>query len=243
MVAKPDNRQGNSKKGTDWAMVERLLTTETVRTFYLWGPPGIGKTHTAFSKGRIDRGVFAVTLTEDTSAAELRGQYFPAGGEMVWHDGPFTRAMRLGARLVVNELSHGTPEAHSLLHPVLESIATARLTLPSNETVQPAPGFHVICTDNASPMDLPESLRDRFDSVLEIDEPHPEALALLDEPLRRAAQRSFALEPERRVSLRSWLAIQRLLAEFSLADACRAVLGRERGSQVYEAIVLANANN
>jgi hypothetical protein len=75
--------------------------------------------------------------------------------------------------------------------------------------------------------------------VLEIREPHPEALALLSDPLREAARRTFALEPERRVSLRGWLVLERLRLEFGLALACLVLFGAERGSQIHDAIVLA----
>ncbi len=227
---------------TDWRFVERVLRAESVRTIYLYGPPGVGKTFSAYNTGRIDNGVYAVTLTEDTPAAELRGHYMPRGGHMTWHDGPFTCAMRTGACLVVNEISHAAPEVLALLYPVLESPETARITLPNNETVRPAAGFRVICTDNEPPDRLPEALRDRFDSTLEVGQPHPEAIAALEEPLRSAALRAFALESDRRVSLRNWLSIQRLLPEFGLRGACIAVLGQERGSQIHDAIVLADAD-
>src|SRR5262245_49825947 len=156
----------------DWPFVERIIRSPNARTIYLWGPPGVGKTWVAYHCNPAAREVSAVTVTEDTASQELRGHYLPRGrGEMVWHDGPVTAAMRAGARLVVNELTHGGPEVHTLLHPILEQIDTARLTLPTNETVRPAPGFQVICTDNAPPEDLPPALRDRFDSILEVREP------------------------------------------------------------------------
>ena len=228
---------------TDWPLVEAIFASPLARTVYIWGPPGIGKTYSAYHTGRIDDGVYAITLTEDTPAAELRGHYLPKGSEMVWHDGPLTRAMREGARLVLNEITHGSPEALQFLYPVLESFETARITLPTNETISPAPGFQVIITDNLPPDDLPEALQDRFDCTLEITEPHTDALQLLDDPLRRAAVRSFQLGEDRRVSLRGWYAVQRLETELGLKKSCLAVFGVDRGARIHDAIVLARAKN
>ena len=240
----PTRRSNRESKdpATDWSFIECVLRSKKVRTIYLWGPPGLGKTYAAYRIG-LAGPLFAVTITEETPAAELRGHYLPLGREMVWHDGPFTAAMRAGGRLVVNELGHASPDVFSLLHPVLENPDTARLTLPNNETVQPAAGFQVLCTDNLPPDDLPIALRDRFDCILEVREPHPVALSLLDERLRRAAQRSVQLEPDRRISLRGWLSVQRLMSEFGLKGACQAVFGPARGTQIHDALILGEAQN
>jgi len=221
-----------------WVFLEKLLVMPEIRTFFLYGPPGFGKTYAAYHFGRSRGDVYAVTLTPETPAAELRGMWVPRGNEFVWHDGPFTAAMREGARLVINEVSHASDDVLSILYPVLESERTARLTLPTRETVRPQPGFQVLCTDNMAPLSLPPALRDRFDCVVEVDEPHPDALALLDEPLRRAALQSAKLEPERAIGLRAWLMIMKLREALGLSGACRAVLGRERGAQVCDAVSL-----
>lgn len=226
------------ESSTNWELVERVLDSPNVRTVYFHGPSGVGKTYCAYHHGRVGAGVYAITMTEDTPAAELRGHYLPVKGELVWHDGPFTEAMRKGARLVINEVSHGSPEAISFLHPVLESFATARITLPTNETVRPAPGFHVVCTDNAPPEDLPLALQDRFDCTIEILDPHPQAIAKLSEPFKSAALHTFGLEEDRRISLRSWFIMQTLAAELGLESACQAVFGSERGARILDGLVL-----
>src|SRR5574339_225733 len=98
------------QKMTCWELIEKLLESESVRSLYLYGPPGVGKTYSAYHKGRLNNGLYAVTLTEETPAAELRGHFIPKGGEMIWHDGPFVKALKQGARLVVNEVTHASAD-------------------------------------------------------------------------------------------------------------------------------------
>lgn len=222
---------------TDWELIEELLELDDLRTMLLHGRYGSGKTWCAIFKGR--RAEYVVTLTPETCAAELRGTWIPRGDSFEWHDGPFTAALRQGARLVVNEISHASDDVMALLYPVLENVETARLTLPTRETVVPAPGFQVIATDNADPEDLPPALLDRFEFVQPVHEPHPEALARLSEPLRHAARRCFALEEERAISLRSWLVLDRLRDKLGLERAARAVFGPERGIQIVDGLALA----
>ena len=225
----------------DWDFVADVLASHAARTIYLWGPPGTGKSYSATQSGLRSREVFSITLTPETPAAELRGFWIPKGNEFVWQDGPFIHAMRRGARIVVNEISHASHDVLAILHPVLESRETARLTLPNLETVTPADGFQVVCTDNLPIDQLPDSLRDRFSSVLHVNRPHPNALARLPEDLREAALRTFDLESERAVSIRGWLTVCEMEVEFDRPTAIRAVFGRERGDQINNALVLGSA--
>lgn len=239
--------KGKAKNGTrtpkvDWDLVRRVLAAECVRHVYLYGPPGIGKTHCAIHDGRRGGPFYAITLTEEMPASELRGHWTPRGSEFVWMDGPVVRAMREGALVVLNELLHASEDALSFLYPVLEHESTARITLPTSETVVPAPGFRVIVTENRPPTDLSPALRDRFDAVLEIGEPHPQALASLSPELQEAARRAVALDEERRLSVRPFLVLDLLRHVLGLEDACTAVFGPQRGSQIYDALVLATAN-
>lgn len=224
----------------EWAFIEGLLASALIRTLFLYGPPGIGKTYSAYHSGRIDAGVYPITLTPETPASELVGHFFPAGNELQWRDGPFALALRAGGRLVINEISHASSDVLAILYPVLESTETAQLMLPTGDILRPAPAFHAVLTDNEPPDNLPAALQDRFDCQVHVRAPHPAALALLDPLLRAAALRSFLLDEERRVTMRQWLNISRFIATMGLADACRAVLGRERGAQIHDAIRLAN---
>jgi len=222
-----------------WRRVERALASPVVRTAYLWGPPGTGKTYAAFNFGRVERGIYSVTLTPDTSAAELRGHFVFKGGDTLWHHGPFARAMIEGSRLVINEISNASADVLALLFPILESWETARLTLPNNETLRPAEGFHVIATDNHPPDNLIEALQDRFVAYLYVAHPHPDALAGLDDELRPLAESALHITDNRRISARGWSNLQMLRPEFEIREACLLAFGPERGAMLGDAIALA----
>lgn len=224
-----------------WELLKKLLSSPIVRTLFIYGPPGVGKTFAAFFLGRIEAGYYSVTLTEDTSAAEVRGHFIFKGGDAVWHDGPFLRAMREGKRLVINEIKHANADVLALLFPVLESWETAELTLPTGETVRPAPGFHVVVTDNDPPDQLPAPLQDRFMAIVHLTEPHPDAFADLRDGFRQLAEAGLAISDDRRISARRWQYLQMLENVLGLEHACLAAFGLQRGRMAYDAIRLALA--
>ena len=197
------------------------------RLLLVYGPPGTGKTHAALG-GRSD--VYSVTVTPETPAAELRGHYVPRAGEFVWQDGPAVRAWREGARLVVNEIDHAGGDLVALLLAILDNPESAVLTLPSGETVRPAPGFQCVATMNGKPADLLEALRDRFAVNVEIREPHPAAIERLPENLRKAAAGTVTADGDARITLRAWLAYADLIgAGVPETFAASAVFGDRAG--------------
>ena len=223
---------------TDWAFIEKVLGDDHTRTVFLGGKTGTGKTYTAMRSGLGGRNLYCVTLTPETPAAELRGFWMPKGNEFVWQDGVFISAMREGARVVVNEIAHASHDVLALMYPILESEETAALTLPTGETVRPAKGFQVICTDNVSIDYLPEALQNRFDSILNVTSPHPAAIARLNPGFREAARRAFDLDEGRGVSIRGWIQVQKYAESMGSEDAFRACFGEERGHQLYTATLL-----
>lgn len=236
MVLKhPEN--SSTKK---WAIYERLLQMGH-RTLYIWGPPGIGKTYLAYRVGVDEDKVMAVTLTDETPAAELRGHYLLGeNGSTYWHDGPFTVALRKGYRLVVNEIGHANDDVQGILYPFLEDPSTARLTLPNGETVFPTDGFHVVATDNFAPDKLPEALHDRFGATLKLDDPHPDALANLPpEFWYCAVQGRHEDDDLSGISARQWNNLCINETEFGLKMGCALTWGPEAGKTVWSSIMAA----
>lgn len=222
-----------------WAMMEAVLSNTDVRTFYVFGPPGTGKTWAAYYYGRIKaKKFYAITITDETSAAELRGHFIFKGGDAVWHNGPFIRAMREGVRLVINEITNASSDVLALLHPILEDFSTACLTLPNGETVRPKDGFHVVATDNRAPDLLPEPLQDRFMAYVEVKETNPAAIAALPEDLQAVAKQVIG-DGDRRISARGWMALDKLRHSYSLIDSCKLAFGMARGCQIHDALVIA----
>jgi len=61
---------------------------------------------------------------------------------------------------------------------------SARIVLPTGETVKPKPRLQIVATMKREPEDLPEAIQDRFSARIRISAPHPEAIASLPENLR-----------------------------------------------------------
>lgn len=209
-----------------WGIVDSVL--EIARELLLYGPPGTGKSYAGHSQRGLDgRPLYSITLTQDMPAAELRGHYIVKGQEFVWQDGPAIRAWKTGGRLVINELQKAGPDMISFLLVCLDNPETARLTLPNGDTVKPHPKFQAVGTMNGDPLqDLDSALRDRFPASIEITAPHPGGIARLPEDLRAAARGSVcATDPERRLSLRSWLAYAAYREELGEETAAFVVFG------------------
>jgi hypothetical protein len=134
--------------------------------------------------------------------------------------------MREGARIVINEVSHASPDCLSLFYAVCESPETAQITLPTGEDLRPSPGFQVVFTDNIDPVTLPGPLLDRCDATFMVIGPSPDAIQSFPEDLREAVLGSALAAGSKRISLRSWETINRLVeGGMNAEDAGVIVLG------------------
>jgi MoxR-like ATPase len=229
-------RNDTMKTQDCWEIVGAVVRYS--RTLLLHGVPGTGKTFAGQHAALDGRGLVNVTLTPDTPAAELRGHYIPVGGEFRWTDGPVIKAWREGARLVINEIDHAGGDALSFLLAALDTPATAAITLPTGETVRPAPGFQCVGTMNGDPeQDLPAALRDRFPACMEIDKPHPDAITALPADLQDAARGTVCAESaERRITLRAWLAFGSMRGVVGEEVAAAIHFGRDRAADILQAL-------
>ncbi|MEP6621795.1 MAG: CbbQ/NirQ/NorQ/GpvN family protein [bacterium] len=140
----------------------------------LKGPTGTGKSrfveHMAW---RLGRPLITVACHDDLSASDLTGRYLIQGSETVWHDGPLTRAARIGAICYLDELVEARQDTTVVIHPLTDD----RRVLPIEKTgdlVEAAPGFLLVASYNPGYQraikDLKPSTRQRFVS-LEFDFP------------------------------------------------------------------------
>ena len=210
---------------TCWDLANKMIGES--RRVLLYGPPGTGKTYAATTYNLNENGVDATTLTEDSSAAELRGFYLPSKEEFKWQYGTGINAWLKGGRLVVNEIDHAGGDVSTFLHALLDDPEYAFITLPNDEAevVKPASGFHVVATMNGTPDMLNPALADRFPVKINVDSVHPKALEVLSEDLRQLAGELAVANDERRTSIRSWIEFDKLRKKYNADVAAQAVFG------------------
>lgn len=238
----------------DWKVAESVLPH--VSRILLYGPPGTGKTTLGFSGDGPEP--FYVGCHEEMSVAEFIGHFIPVGDRFVWMDGPGLAAWKKGRRIVIDEIDQASGAVMSVLRAYLNDPGVARLSLPDPalagltdeqvaaiivageglRTVKPAPGFQALATMNGLPEDLDAPLLDRFEAVMGIDSPHPDAIACLPTDLRKAARNTAGAKDERRVGIRRWKAFAALRDHVGEDVAARAVFNGRHGD-VMDALRLA----
>ena len=64
----------------------------------LTGPTGCGKTRFVEHMGNVlERPVVTISCHDDLTSSDLVGRFVVAGGDVLWTDGPLTRAVKDGA--------------------------------------------------------------------------------------------------------------------------------------------------
>src|ERR1700752_737571 len=142
----------------------------------LKGPTGCGKTrfieHMAW---RLEKPLITVAAHEDMTATDLAGRYLLEPAGTVWHDGPLTLAVRVGAVCYLDEIVEARQDTTVVIHPLTD----ARRILPlekHNEIVPAHPDFQLTISSNpgyqSAVKDLKESTKQRF-LAIDFDYPPP----------------------------------------------------------------------
>lgn len=225
-----------------WQDVENALNAGIDRVI-LFGPPGTGKTFAGLTYGDVNAGAYRLICTEEMTNADVTGHYKPnAQGAWAWQEGSAIKAWQgdgqRGGRLVIDEIDKAGGDVFATLLAMTDSPESAKWEHPENgRIVRPLDGFSVVMTTNIEHMnELPEALKDRFPVAIRINQPHPDALALLSADLRKYAVR-MADAGERRISLRTFFAFDKLRKSLGDQEASRLVFGKQAES-VMDAIAI-----
>jgi nitric oxide reductase NorQ protein len=142
----------------------------------LTGPTGCGKTRLVEHMGLLlDRPVVTISCHDDLTSSDLVGRFMVTGGDVVWTDGPLTRAVKDGAICYLDEVVEARQDTTVVLHP----LADHRRQLPIDRlgvTLEAAPGFGLVMSYNPGYQsvlkDLKDSTRQRMVAI-EFDFPEP----------------------------------------------------------------------
>ena len=224
-----------------WKDVDDALRAGIDRVI-LYGQPGTGKTYGGLTLGDIRGGAHRLVCTEDMTSAEVVGHFMPTGeGIWKWHNGAVVDAWNgdgtRGGRVVADEIDRASGDVFALLLNMFDNPESASWVHPeTGKLLRPRRGFSVVMTSNIrNADDLPEALRDRFPVAIHIDQPHPEAVRRLSRDLRQAAYALACADDDRRISIRTFMAFDRLRSKLGPERAAAIIFGH-RAPDVLDAI-------
>jgi MoxR-like ATPase len=225
-----------------WQDVQECMQAGVDRII-LFGPAGTGKTYAGLNFGNVNAGAHRLVCTEDMTSMDVTGAFMPAkDGSFNWVNGSALKAWEgdgvQGGRLIVDEIDKASGDVFALLLAMLDSPESASWENPESGRVhRPKDGFSAVMTTNVENMDeLPMALADRFPIRIRINAPHPSALEKLSSDLREYAVR-MADAGKRRISLRAFMAFDKLRKELGDDRACRLVFG-DRAEGLLDAIAV-----
>jgi MoxR-like ATPase len=132
----------------------------------LTGPTGCGKTRLVEHMGALlGRPVVTISCHDDLTSSDLVGRFMVTGGDVVWTDGPLTRAVKAGAICYLDEVVEARHDSLAVLHSLTDHRRALYLDRAS-EVVQAPSEFMLVCSYNpayrSSLKELKPSFRQRF---------------------------------------------------------------------------------
>ena len=132
----------------------------------LTGPTGCGKTRFVEYMGKqLDRPVITISCHDDLTSSDLVGRFMVTGGDVIWNDGPLTRAVKQGAICYLDEVVEARHDSLAVLHSLTDHRRTLFLDR-AGEVIQAPNTFMLVCSYNpayrSSLKELKPSFRQRF---------------------------------------------------------------------------------
>jgi MoxR-like ATPase len=135
----------------------------------LTGPTGCGKTRfVEHMGGLLGRPVTTISCHDDLTSSDLVGRFMVVGGDVVWNDGPLTRAVKHGAICYLDEVVEARHDSLAILHSLTDHRRALYLDR-AGEVVNAPDSFMLVCSYNPafrrSLKELKPSFRQRFVTV------------------------------------------------------------------------------
>ncbi|BBZ41516.1 CbbQ/NirQ/NorQ/GpvN family protein [Mycobacterium conspicuum] len=135
----------------------------------LTGPTGCGKTRFVEHMGHLlNRPVVTISCHDDLTSSDLVGRFMVTGGDVVWNDGPLTRAVKAGAICYLDEVVEARHDSLAILHSLTDHRRTLYLDR-ADEVVKAPDSFMLVSSYNpayrSSLKDLKPSFRQRFVTI------------------------------------------------------------------------------
>jgi nitric oxide reductase NorQ protein len=132
----------------------------------LTGPTGCGKTRLVEHMGvLLRRPVVTISCHDDLTSSDLVGRFMVTGGDVVWTDGPLTRAVKAGAICYLDEVVEARHDSLAILHSLTDHRRALYLDR-ADEVVEAPDTFMLVCSYNpayrSSLKELKPSFRQRF---------------------------------------------------------------------------------
>lgn len=132
----------------------------------LTGPTGCGKTRFVEHMGSLlQRPVVTISCHDDLTSSDLIGRFMVTGGDVVWTDGPLTRAVKAGAICYLDEVVEARHDSLAILHSLTDHRRALFLDR-AGEVVRAPENFMLVCSYNpayrSSLKELKPSFRQRF---------------------------------------------------------------------------------